>query len=82
MELRAAGVLGRIRDVTVAPSQQQRPGTRPKVPDERPRTRTQDAADLGQAGRRVGPVVHREGTDDQIECAVGKWQGRHVPNDE
>jgi hypothetical protein len=41
----------------------------------------QHTADLGQAGRRVGPVVHRHGADDQIAGFVGEGQGGHVTDE-
>jgi len=46
------------------------PDAGPEVPDERSGAWVQDAADLGQAGRWVGPVVHRQGADDQVEGSV------------
>jgi hypothetical protein len=49
-----------------------------EVPDQRPGAWAQDAADLGQAGRRVGPVVHRQRTDDQVEGPVGERQRGYV----
>jgi hypothetical protein len=54
------------------------PDAGPEVPDQRPAAGAQDAADLGQAGRWVGPVVHRQGADDQVERLAGEGQGGHV----
>ena len=75
-------VVCRIGQVRVAWSERMGPSTGPEVPDERPAARAQDAADLGQSGRRVGPVVHRQGADDQVERAVGEGQRRHVVDNE
>jgi hypothetical protein len=80
-ERTAAQVLGRIGQVRVAWPEGMGPGAGPEVPDEHPAARAQDAADLGQAGRRVGPVVHRQGADDQVERAVGERQRGHVPDE-
>jgi hypothetical protein len=59
-------LLDRIGDVRVAWSEWMWPDAGPEVPDERPGAWAQHAADLGQADRRIGPVVHRQGAvDDQ-----------------
>ena len=54
------------------------PDAGPEVPHQRPAAGAQDAADLGQPGRRVGPVVHRQGADDQVERSVGERHRGHV----
>jgi hypothetical protein len=74
-------VVDRIGDVRVARSEQMGPDTGPEVPDQRWGVWAQDAADLGQAGR-VGPVVHGQGADDQVERLVGEGQGGHVTDQE
>jgi hypothetical protein len=71
---RTTRVVDRVGDVHMAWSEQMWPDTGPEVPDERPTTRAQHSADLGQAGRRIGPVVHRQGTDNQVEGSVGERQ--------
>jgi hypothetical protein len=54
----------------------------PEIPDERPAVRAQDPADLGQAGSRVGPVVHRQRADDQVERSVREPQGSYIADEE
>src|ERR687891_345628 len=54
----------------------------PKVPDEDPPARAQHAADLGQAGRRIAPVVHRQCAHDQVERSVREGKRRHVADEE
>jgi hypothetical protein len=49
-------VVDRIGQVRVAWSERMGPDTGSEVPDERPGIEAQHAADLGQAGRRVGHV--------------------------
>jgi hypothetical protein len=71
-------VVDRIGDVRMAWSEQMGPAAGPNVPDQRSGAGAQDAADLGQAGRWVGPVVHRQGADDQVEGSVGERQRGHV----
>ena len=71
-------MVDRIGQVAMARSERMGPDPGPEVPDQRPGTWTQDAADLGQAGRRVSPVVHRQGTDDHVEGSVGASQRGHV----
>jgi hypothetical protein len=78
----ATGVVHGIGDVRMAWSEQMGPDAGPKVPDQRSGAGAQDAADLGQAGRRVGPVVHRQGADDQVEGSVGERQVGHVADEE
>ncbi len=58
------------------------PDAGPQVPDERPGAWAQHAADLGQACRGVGPVVHRQRADDQVERTVGERQRGHVADKE
>jgi hypothetical protein len=77
----AARMVDRIGQVGMAWSERMGPDPGPEVPDQRPGTWTQHAADLGQAGRRVGPVVHRQGADHQVEGSVGECQGGHVAED-
>jgi hypothetical protein len=48
-------MVDRIGQVGMAWSERMGPDPGPEVPDQRPGARAQDAADLGQAGRRVGP---------------------------
>ena len=47
---------------------------RPEVVDPGPGSGTQHASDLAQAGGGVGPVVHADRGDDQVERLVGKRQ--------
>ena len=77
----AARMVDRIGQVGMAWSERMGPDPGTEVPDQRPGTWTQHAADLGQAGRRVGPVVHRQGADHQVEGSVGECQGGHVAED-
>jgi len=58
------------------------PDAGPKVPDERQGAWAQHAADLGQAGRRVGPVVHRQRADNQVERSVREGQRGHVTDEQ
>ena len=74
-------VVDRIGDVRVAWSERMGPDAGPQVPDERSAAGAQHAADLGQAGRRVGPVVHRQSADDQVEGLIGKRQRGHVTDE-
>ena len=75
----ATGVLDRVGQVRVAWSEWMGPDAGSEVPDQRPGAGAQDAADLGQAGRRVGPVVHRQGADDQVEGSVGEARAATSP---
>jgi hypothetical protein len=75
-------VVDRIRDVRMAWSEHMRANAGPEVPDECSAAGAQDAADLGQAGSRVGPVVHGQGADDQVERLVGEGQGSHITDQE
>jgi len=70
-----------IGQVRVAWSEQMWPTAGPEVPDERPGAWAQHAADLGQASRRVGPMVHRQGTDDQVAGFVRECQRGHVADE-
>jgi hypothetical protein len=54
----------------------------PEVPDQRPAAGAQDATDFGEPGRRVVPVVQRQGAHDYVECSVGERHRRHVTDDE
>src|SRR5215207_2355529 len=74
---RALRVFDRIGHISV-----QSPNAGPEVPDERPGARSKHAADLGQTRRRVGPVVHRQRTDDQVERSVGERHRGHVADEE
>ena len=78
---RAVRVVDGIWQVGVPWSERMGPDAGPKVPDERPAAGAQDAADLGQAGHRVGPVVHRQSADDQVERSIGECQGGYVADD-
>ena len=79
----ATRVFDRIGQVGVAWSERMWTDAEPEIPDKRPGTRAQHAADLGQAARRVGPVVvHRQGTDDRAERPVGERQGGHVADEQ
>jgi hypothetical protein len=71
-------VVDRIGQVGVAWSEPMEPEAGSKVPDERPGAWAEHAADLGQAGRRVGPVVHRQHADNQVERLVREGQRGHV----
>ncbi|HEU4397311.1 MAG TPA: hypothetical protein VFU54_05670 [Actinomycetota bacterium] len=75
-------MVGRVGHVRVAWSEWMWPDARPEVPDERPVAWAQHTADLGQAGRRVRPVVHRQGADDQVERPVRECQRGHVADQE
>ena len=72
----------RVGRVRVAWSERVWPDAGPEVPDERPGAWAQHAADLGQAGRRVGPVVQRQGADHEVEGAVGERQRGRVADQE
>jgi len=74
-------VLDRIGQVRVAWSEQMWSDAGPEVPDQRPAAWAQHPGDLGQASRRVGPVVHRQGADNQVEGSFGERQGGHVADD-
>lgn len=63
-----------IGHMCVSWSEEVWPGAGPEVPDERPGSGAQHSADLGQSSRRVGPMVHRQSADDQVERSVGERQ--------
>ena len=52
----------RVRHIPV-----ERDEARSQVPYERSAVRTQNPAYLGQGGRRVRPMVHRQRTDHEVE---------------
>ena len=54
----------------------------PEVPHERPGSRTQNAVDLGQTRLRVGPVMHLQRTDDQVERSFRERHRGHVAEEE
>ena len=55
------------------------PDAGPQIPDNRSGAGAQHAADLGQAGRRVGPVVHRQSADDQSKDRSGNANAATSP---